>query len=103
MRFGITTYFSTLYYLQTKQKLSHWLESDMKCNDTISIEWLPLSLFDAHSQFVLLFRNVFLDVGICGDTLRVTQTNMDGLRSSVEFGSEIELEIFLKMTIRREL
>lgn len=75
----------------------------MKCNYTISIEWLPLSLFDSHSQFVLLFRNICLDVGINGDTLHVTQTNMDGLRSSVEFGSEIELEFFLKMIIRREL
>ena len=75
----------------------------MKCSDTINIEWLPLSLFDTHSQCVLLFRNVCLDVGISGDALRVTQTNIDGLRSSVEFGSEVELEIFLKMIIRKEL
>eukprot|EP00584_Thalassiosira_punctigera_P014929 CAMPEP_0172560014 /NCGR_PEP_ID=MMETSP1067-20121228/86755_1 /TAXON_ID=265564 ORGANISM="Thalassiosira punctigera, Strain Tpunct2005C2" /NCGR_SAMPLE_ID=MMETSP1067 /ASSEMBLY_ACC=CAM_ASM_000444 /LENGTH=790 /DNA_ID=CAMNT_0013349737 /DNA_START=268 /DNA_END=2640 /DNA_ORIENTATION=+ len=86
------------------KRLSLWLEKDMKCADKISVEWLPLALFDSHSRFVLLFRDqICLDVGIEGDALRVTQTSGQGEFRAVGFGSDVELECFLKMELRRAL
>ena len=72
----------------------------MKCTDELSVEWHPLALFDAHSQFVLLFRDVCLDVGIHGDAVRVTQTHENGYRA-VGFGSHVELDNFLKLKLRK--
>jgi len=85
------------------RRLSHWLRNDMSCNDKIYVEWLPLALFDYHSQFVLLFRGKCLDVSIKGDVLRVTQTTEIGGFRDVGFGSELELECYLKMEFRRLL
>lgn len=72
----------------------------MNCTDELSVEWHPLALFDAHSQFVLLFRDVCLDIGIHGDTVRVTQTDENGYRA-VGFGSHVELEYFLMRKLRK--
>ncbi len=87
----------------TTKRLNKWLESNLKCKDTITVEWLPTGLFDSHSHFALLFRDVCLDVGIHGDTLRVTQTSEHGGYRTVTFGSEDELECFLKVEMRRAL
>lgn len=75
----------------------------MNCDDKIFVEWLPLALFDSHSRFALLFREMCLDVGINGDVLRVAQTSGHGEFRAVAFGSELELECFLKLEIRRAL
>jgi len=86
------------------KRLSRWLEKDLNCPDKIFVEWLPLALFDSHSRFALLFgEKICLDIGIKGDVLRVTQTNEHGEFRAVGFGSELELEYFLKLEFRRAL
>ncbi|KAL7541913.1 hypothetical protein ACHAXR_012251 [Thalassiosira sp. AJA248-18] len=85
------------------KRLSRWLEKEMSCNDKIVVEWLPLALFGSHSRFALLFRGLCLDIGIDGDALRVTQTSEHGEFRAVGFGSELELEYFLKLEFRRAL
>jgi len=87
------------------KRLSRWLEKDMNCPDNFFVEWLPLALFDSQSRFVLLFRDqICIDVGIKGDVLRVTQTSGHaGEFRAVGFGSELELECFLKLEFRRAL
>ena len=63
-----------------------------------------MALFDSYSRFVLIFRDVSFDVGINGDVLRVSQTSSDhGEFRAVSFGSESELEYFLKLEIKRSL
>jgi hypothetical protein len=69
----------------------------MKC------QWLPLALFDSHSQFVLMFRELCFDVGIDGDVLRVTQSSASGDYRSVSFASDTEFECFLQLEFRRAL
>ena len=85
------------------KRLSKWLVEELKCEDKIIIEWLPLALFDSHSRFALLFRQLCLDIQIDGDELRVTQTSDFGVFKTVGFGSEVELEYFLKLEFCREL
>eukprot|EP00571_Detonula_confervacea_P008657 CAMPEP_0172317842 /NCGR_PEP_ID=MMETSP1058-20130122/33011_1 /TAXON_ID=83371 /ORGANISM="Detonula confervacea, Strain CCMP 353" /LENGTH=782 /DNA_ID=CAMNT_0013032503 /DNA_START=97 /DNA_END=2445 /DNA_ORIENTATION=- len=85
------------------KRLSQWLEKEMSCNDKIIVDWLPLALFDSNSRFALLFREICLDIGIDGDVLRVTRTSEHGEFRAVAFGSELELECFLKLEFRRAL
>mmetsp|Transcript_14214 Transcript_14214/g.29924 ORF Transcript_14214/g.29924 Transcript_14214/m.29924 type:complete len:81 (+) Transcript_14214:100-342(+) len=75
----------------------------MKCEDKIVVEWLPLALFDSHSRFAFIYRNLCMDIGIYGDVLRVTQICDTGEFKTVAFGSDLELEYFLKLEIRRVL
>ncbi|KAL3762072.1 hypothetical protein ACHAW5_002585 [Stephanodiscus triporus] len=84
-------------------RLSRWLESDMYCKDKIVVEWLSLSFFNPHSRFVLLFRDVCFDVVIHGDALRLTHTSCTNGFRVVGFGSDLELECFLKLEFRRAL
>jgi hypothetical protein len=89
------------------KRLSQWLISDMKCSTTatdtsIDIEWLSLDVFCPYSKFVLLFRNLCLDVEIHGHALRVTSMTEDGYRS-VGFSTDLELEYYLKLELRKAL
>ena len=87
-----------------QKRISQWLEKDMKCDDKLVVEWLPLALFDSHSRLALLFRETMcLDAGIDGDTLRVSQNDEHGEFRAVGFGSAMEFEYFLKMELRRAL
>ncbi len=74
----------------------------MNCKDKIVVEWLSLAFFTPHSRFVLLFREMCLDVAIHGDALRLTHTSANSFRA-VGFGSELEFECFLKLEFRRTL
>ena len=65
------------------------------------MEWLPLSTFDAHSQFALSFLDESVDIGIDRDEATVTITGNGGGFRQVSFHLDTELEIFLKMEIRR--
>lgn len=71
-------------------------KTSMKC------EWLPLALFDSHSQFVLMFGDLCFDVGIDGDALHVVQST-NGEYRSVSFGSDMEFECFLKLQFSQTL
>ena len=74
----------------------------MQCSETITVEWLSLSLFSPYSRFALLFRELCLDIVIHGDALRVTQMSKHGFKA-VGFGSDLELECYLKLEFRRAL
>lgn len=88
------------------KRLSQWLISDMRCSttidNTIDIEWLLLDVFCPYSKFVLLFRNLCLDVEIHGHALRITSMTEDGYRS-VGFSTDLELEYYLKLELRKAL
>lgn len=79
-----------------------WLKNDVQCSETITVEWLSLSLFSSYSRLTLLFREVCLDITIYGDSLRVTQMSKHGFKA-VGFGSDLELECYLKLQFRRAL
>ena len=85
------------------RRISNWLEKEKNCQSEMKCQWLPLGMFDTHSQFVVLFRDLCLDVGIDGDTLCVTQVGSSGEYRSVCLSSEIEFEMFLRLEFDRRI
>jgi len=77
-------------------RISDWLAKDMKCKEKIEIEWLPTTVFSTHSCFVILFNRLCLDVRVNADEVRVTQMSENAQYKSVQFGSDFELEYFLR-------
>ncbi len=75
----------------------------MKCEERIEVEWLPTTVFGSHSRFVILFRCLCLDVGVDADKVWVTQTSENGEYKSVKFGSDFELEYFLRRHLSIQL
>ena len=62
------------------------------------IEWLPFSVFDSYSQFVLLLSpNFVLDVVIFGNEIAVSFVGSDGTYKNTRFHSSHEFELFVKM------
>ena len=85
------------------QRISNWLEKEKNCQSEMKCQWLPLGMFDTHSQLVLLFRHLCLDVGIDGDTLCVTQVGLSGEYRSVCLSSKTEFEMFLRLESDRRI
>ena len=85
------------------QRILNWLKKEKNCQSEMKCQWLPLGMFDSHSQFVLLFRDLCLDAGIDGDTLCVTQSGSSGEYRSVCLCSEIEFETFLRLEFVRTI
>lgn len=83
------------------QRVCEWQKTTLQTDEPFQVEWLPLSTFDAHSQFTLSFLDTCLDVGIDRDEIKVTITGHDGGFRQVSFHLNTELELFLKMEIRR--
>jgi hypothetical protein len=75
----------------------------MKCKSEMRCQWLPLALFDSHSQFVLMFRELCFDIAINGDMLQITQSGINGDYRSVSFGSDREFECFVRLEFRRAI
>lgn len=75
----------------------------MKCEEKVEVEWLPTTAFGSHSCFVVLFRLLCLDVGVDADQVKVTQISEDGEYKSVKFGSDFELEYFLRKHVSVQL
>ena len=90
---------------QFSQRLSRWLaeEAGTTPDDRFVARWLPLPPFDARSRLVILFRGWCADVGIDGDALRVFRTGEDGEHMAASFGSARELELYLRLELRREI
>ncbi len=80
-----------------------WLRSTLLSEDSFHVDWLPLSLFDFHSHFTVNFRLLLLDVEIARDEMTVTSMSDDGEYRKVDFRSDAEFEIFLKLELRRAL
>ncbi len=85
------------------QRLRKWLLATLQCHEPLNVDWLPLSLFDFHSHFTINFRLLLLDVEISRDEMTVTSMGEDGEYRKVDFHSDAEFEIFLKMEIKRAL
>lgn len=86
-----------------EQRVSEWAKSALQSDDPLKIVWLPLSTFDAHSQFTLSFLDECLDVSMDRDQVNVTITSESGGFRQVSFHLDTELEVFLKMEMRRRL
>merc|ERR1711957_499271 len=85
------------------KRVSRWLAENLRCPDKMHVAWLPLAPFDSHSRFALLFRDVCLDVGVAGNVLRVTQAGRARQFRALGFGSDAELEGYLKLIFRKAL
>ncbi len=65
--------------------------------NALQVEWLPSSIFDTHSQFVLsLNSNYLLDVKIVGNRISVSTVGNDGDYKATSFSSSEEFELFVK-------
>ena len=99
-----------------QQRVRHWLKTSYPdVSDKLEIEWLALSLFDLHARFCLTFgQSLTIDVTIVRDDMTVvTQSDWSNKPSSagqsscstayrkVQFRSDSEFEIFLKIELRR--
>ena len=69
----------------------------------MQVEWLALSIFDLQSHFTLNFWQLVLDVNIVRDSMTVTRLEGDSNYRKVQFFSEDEFELFLKMELKRQL
>ena len=69
----------------------------------MEVEWLALSMFDLQSHFTLQFFKFVLDVNIVRDSMTVTRMDGDSNYRKVQFFSDHEFELYLKMELRRQL
>jgi hypothetical protein len=83
------------------RRVSEWTRSTFETDEQLKVEWLPLSTFDSHSQFTLSFSDECMDVGIDREEIKVTITGTNGGFRQVRFHLDTELELFLKIWIRR--
>lgn len=66
-----------------------------------SVDWLPLSNFNAHVQFSIAFTQFdAIDVHISGDTMKVTNFTPEGEYREVTFGSSEEFESYTKIFMK---
>lgn len=66
-----------------------------------SVDWLPLSTFNAHVQFSIAFTQFdAIDVHISGDTMKVTNFNLEGEYREVIFGSSEEFESYIRIFMK---
>lgn len=93
------------------RRVSNWLGEHSKEDQKyeMTVDWLPLSLFDSYSQFTINVCNTLvLDVNLHGNT-GLTVSKFDdrfgegGLYQRVVFGSVLEFECYLKIQIKRTL
>jgi len=86
----------------TLKKVQEWLKSESS-KDLMTIDWLPLSIFDSRSQFVLSFQSFYIDVSIERDEMTVTRFGENGEYRKVFFHSEDEFEFFLRLELQKRL
>jgi hypothetical protein len=81
-------------------------------DDGLQVTWLSLSVLDRHSVFALAFRHWVADATLVGEEITVTSTVAPEASSTagagheyrkVRFHSEAQLELYLKMALRRML
>jgi hypothetical protein len=86
-------------------RLVKWLRTASQ--EKMTVDWLDLSVFDLQSHFTLRFRQLVLDVHILRDSMTVARIIDDeGEQSAnrkVQFHSDAEFEVFLKMDLKRQL
>jgi hypothetical protein len=82
-------------------RIARWLKG--LTSDRMTVEWLALSLFDLHSHFTLCFQHLAVDVTIVRDSMTVCRVAEGGEHRKVNFRSDREFEIFLKLELKRQL
>ena len=85
------------------KRTSDWLAKDLECEEKVEVEWLPTSILGAQSCFAVMFRNLCLDVRVDADVVHVAQISESGQHKKVTFGSDVELEHFLRKQIRLQI
>lgn len=100
----------SLFSFRKLQRLSKWMHIQAKNHNDIpkplmTVDWLPLSLFDPNLHFVLgVADNSFcLDVSIHGGEMTVKQISDDRGYQRVCFRSALEFEQFVKFHIQRNI
>jgi hypothetical protein len=83
-------------------RVNKWLGSQSS-GATMAVEWLPLSVFDDHSQFVLSYNTFVIDVSIERDEMTVTRFGENGEYRKVNFHADDEFEMFLKLELQKRL
>ena len=84
------------------QRIKSWLRQQ-QADATMTADWLPLSLFDLHSHFVLTCVGLTIDVSMERDAISVSRFGENGEYRRVDFYSHREFEIFLKMELQKIL
>ena len=69
----------------------------------MSVEWLKVPIFDPNAHFTLSFRDWEVDAHLVRDELTVTQTMSNGAYRKATFHTAKELDLFLRMGLRRVL
>ena len=82
-------------------QLSQWLKS--KYGETMTVEWLSLSIFDLNSKFTICCRQLVLDGVISRNNLVITRITETNDYRKVRFQSEKEFEIYLKLELQRQM
>jgi hypothetical protein len=89
-------------YREPTSGSNKWLKQQ-KTIEKMDVEWLALSMFDLQSHFTLSFRQLVVDVNIVRDSLTVTRMEGDSNYRKVQFFSDAEFELYLKMELRRQM
>jgi hypothetical protein len=86
-------------------RVTKWLGSRASdaALDKLVVEWLPLSVFDKCSQFVLHYGTFVIDVTMERDEMTITRFGDSGEYRKVRFHSEEEFETFLKLELQKRL
>jgi hypothetical protein len=83
-------------------RVKKWLLSQSASPDAkITVDWLPLSIFDKQTQFVLSYNTFVIDVSIECDEMTVTRFGENGEYRKAVFHSEDEFEMFLKIELTK--
>mmetsp|Transcript_20816 Transcript_20816/g.30815 ORF Transcript_20816/g.30815 Transcript_20816/m.30815 type:complete len:671 (-) Transcript_20816:1473-3485(-) len=87
---------------RTLCEVQRWLRS-LSPEASMTVEWLPFSIFDPRSQFVLTFQSFIVDVSIERDEMTVTRFGENSEYRKVQFHMENEFESYLKLEFRKNL
>jgi hypothetical protein len=83
-------------------RLSEWLKNTY--GETMTVEWLSLSIFDLNSKFTICCRRLLLDGAISRNSLvmtRIAEETNDYRK--VRFQSDREFQIYLKLELQRQI
>jgi len=85
------------------KRIKQWIKNDLHSDTNLDVVWLPCSVFDLQSHVTVCFQDFCVDVSVDRDGMNVTSTGNEDEYQNVEFNSDVEFEIFLKLQIRRRL
>jgi len=83
------------------KRIKGWIKGDLHSDIELDVEWVPSSIFDLQSHVTLCYQDFCVDVSIDGDGMNVTIAGDEEEYQNVEFNSDVEFEIFLKLKIRK--